>query len=202
MDLITETYLGWDTLTHPVDCPSPFWDAVEVRRTDGIRPQSTGADHHSCEHPNCEHADTFRRVQLRLACRDCGTVYTVSGEGLTEMRSDTSLTGWGQAPTRVGDVWLWPGRPTAPGREPYEYLVTRQPAAVTRATLYGIITAYRDSTGTRRWIAGAEPADDGAHQISALRWRHSSNALDSIEAAAEWIAIAANFQQRPLVVAV
>ncbi|MET9729742.1 hypothetical protein ABZZ79_03445 [Streptomyces sp. NPDC006458] len=201
MDLITETYLGWDPLTHLAHCPAPAWDTVEVRRTDGIRAQSMGAYHHNCEHPNCEHADAFQRVQLRLACRDCGTVHVISGEGLTEAHTDTSLTGWGQAPARYGDVWLWPGRPAVPGGSPHEYLVTRQETAVTRATLYGIVIAYRDSNGARCWLAAAEPADDGAHQVSTLRWRHASTSLASIEEAAEWLGVTAGFQQRPLVVA-
>jgi hypothetical protein len=177
MDLITETYFGWDPLTHTTDCPSPVWDTAEIRRTEGVRPRPTGAHEHACPTEHCCHGDAFGRVQLRLLCRDCGTVYTISGESLTEVCTHTSLTGWGQTPTQYGD-------------------------AVTPATLYGIVTAYRDASGTRRWIAGAEPDDDGAHQISTLRWRHSSNALDSVAAAAAWIADAETRTHRPLVVAV
>ncbi|MEU3683716.1 hypothetical protein AB0E99_22650 [Streptomyces sp. NPDC030592] len=188
MELITETYFGWDSLSHAADCPNPVWDEAQMRHTEGIRPQSTGPDHHTCAHPNCTHADTFRRMQLRLACRDCGTVHTI-GE-----------SGWGQAPTQHGGVWLWPGRPAAPGREPREYLVTLQGAAITRATVYGIITGYRDSSGNPVWQAGCEPTDDGAHQISAIRWRHASPAYDSVKACAEFIHIAAHFPQRSVVV--
>lgn len=202
MELITETYFGWDPLTHTVGCPSPVWDTVEIRRTEGVRPRAIGADRHACPTEHCGHGDAFGRVQLRLLCRDCGTVYTVSGESLTEVCTHTSLTGWGQSPTRCGDVWLWPGRPAAPGHDPHQYLVTRQAVAVTKDTLYGIVTAYRDASGAGRWIAGAEPDDNGAHQISTLRWRHSSNALDSVADAAAWIADAETRTHRPLVVAV
>ncbi|WP_320784140.1 hypothetical protein [Streptomyces sp. CRN 30] len=202
MDLITETYLGWDPLTHTVDCPNPTWDVAEIRRTEGVRPLSTGAEQHACPNDICGHADQFARVQVRLLCRGCGTVHTLSGEALTQTCTTTATTGWGQTPTRYGDVWLWPGRPTAPGRTPSQYLVTRQAATLTRATLHGIITAYRQADGTRRWLAGVEPDDTGAHQISTLRWRHASNALDTLAEAAEWTATIADLPQRPLVVAV
>ncbi|MFF9215574.1 hypothetical protein [Streptomyces viridosporus] len=202
MDLITETYFGWDPLTHTVDCPAPVWDAAEIRRTEGVRPRPAEATEHACLSEGCGHADAFGRVQLRLLCRDCDTVRIISGEQLTEVHTRTELTGWGQSPTRYGGVWLWPGQPVIPGGEPHQYLVTLQAATLTRATVYGIITAYRDTAGTRRWIAGAEPDPDGAHQISGLRWRHSSNGLDSVEAAAEWLGITSHFPQRPVVVAV
>ncbi|MGC5239020.1 hypothetical protein ACPXCH_04480 [Streptomyces albogriseolus] len=202
MDLITETYLGWDPLTHTVDCPSPVWDAVEIRRTEGLRPRTADDAPHACVSDGCTHADTFGRVQLRLLCRDCDTVVLVGGEALTETRSNTSLTGWGQAPTRCGGVWLWPGRPTIPGGEPHQYLVTLQAAALTRDLLYGIITSYHDVSGAQRWIAGCEPDPDGAHQICTLRWRYSSNAYESVEDAAEFIDITARFPRQPVVVSV
>jgi hypothetical protein len=202
MDLITDAYLGWDPLTHTADCPAPTWDVAELRRTEGVRPRPLGADAHACTTETCGHADTFGRVQLRLLCRDCDTVRIISGEALTEVCTTTEQTGWGQAPTQYGGVWLWPGRPVIPGGEPHEYLVTLQAATLTRATLYGIITAYRDASGTRHWIAGAEPDPDGAHQISGLRWRHSSNSYDSVEDAAEYLDITSRFPHRPVVVAV
>lgn len=202
MELITETYLGWEPLTHTIDCTNPAWDDVEIRRTEGIRPQSTGADHHTCGHPNCEHGDTFGRVQVRMVCRGCGTVRIISGEGLTEVYSTTQNTGWGQAPTRCGGVWLWPGRPAAPGADPHEYLVTLQGSVVNRATLYGIITGYRDSSGNRQWMAGAEPDPDGAHQVSTLRVRYASHPYASVEEAAEYLDITARFPHRPVVVTV
>ncbi|MFB7597210.1 hypothetical protein [Streptomyces sp. NPDC056160] len=203
MDLITETYFGWDPLTHTATCPNPTWDTAELRRTTGVRPAGTSAtDAHTCTDPACEHADTFARVQLRLLCRDCDTVRIISGEGLSEACTHTSLTGWGQAPTRAGDVWLWPGRPAIPGGAPHQYLVTQQPAALTRATLYGIITGYHDSLQRQRWIAAAVPDEHGAHQVSTLRWRHSSNGLDDVATAAAWISTAADRAQRLLVVSV
>lgn len=202
MELIEETYFGWDPLTHTVDCPAPVWDAVEIRRTTGARPSAGDTTEHACANELCGHARAFERVQLRLLCRDCGTVRIVSGEGLTEACTHTSLTGWGQAPRQVGQVWLWPGRPVVPGGDPHQYLVTRQAAALTRATVYGIITGYRNSEGRPRWIAAAVPDTDGAHQVSMLRWRHSSNGLADVAAAAEWIATAEDRAQRPLEVAV
>jgi hypothetical protein len=200
MQLIEETYFGWDPYTHTVNCPNPTWDEVQVRRDEGARPVATGDQPHTCTNSMCSHNTGFGRVQLRLMCRDCSTVYTITGEGLTEVCTHTSLTGWGQPPRQVGDVWLWPGRPAIPGGEPHQYLVTRQATTVTAATLYGIITGYRDADGTPRWIAGAVPDEDGAHQVSTLRWRHSSRGLAKLEDAAAWIA--GTDAARPLVVAV
>lgn len=202
MLLIEETYFGWDPLSHVVDCPTPTWDTVEIRRSEGVRPVATGAEAHSCSNDICSHATSFARVELRLLCRDCDTVRTITGEGLTEVVTHTSLTGWGQEPRRVGEVWLWPGRPAVVGGEPHQYLVTRQPQTVTRATLYGIITRYRDAGGTPLWIAGAVPDEDGAHQVSMLRWRHASRGLVALEDAAAWITNAETAPQRTLVVAV
>ena len=128
MQLIESLYLGWSPLDHPVDCPSPTWDVVEIRHDEGGRIVQTGAERHACANDTCSHDDTFGRVQLRLLCRDCGSVRTITGEGLTQVCTDTSLTGWGQAPRQVGGVWLWPGQPAAPGREPHDYLVTREQA--------------------------------------------------------------------------
>ncbi|EYT83977.1 hypothetical protein CF54_04190 [Streptomyces sp. Tu 6176] len=203
MDLIEETYFGWDPLTHADDCPVPVWDTVEIRRSTGVRPAGPStSDAHACTNPMCEHAAVFGRVQLRLLCRDCGTVRIISGEGLSEACTHTSLTGWGQHPTRTGGVWLWPGRPAIPGGAPHQYLVTQQPAALTRATLHGIITGYHDSTGRQRWIAAAVPDEDGAHHVSALRWRHSSPGLTTVAEAADWISALHIRPQRTLVVSV
>ena len=202
MDLITETYFGWNPLPHAPGCPNPVWDDARVEHSEGVRPGSYGADHHTCAHSDCGHADTFERVQLRLLCSDCKTVTTLSGESLVQVISHPAATGWGQPPTELAGVWLWPGRPVIEGGQPHQYLVTRQAQTVTPDTLYGIITAYRDSEGNRRWIAAAVPHPDGAHQISTLRWRHASNGLAELEQAATWIADAELRARRPLVVAV
>ncbi|MEU6376760.1 hypothetical protein [Streptomyces sp. NPDC046909] len=202
MDLIETVYFGWNALAHADGCETPVWDDAEVMHSEGIRPGITGDEHHACAHDICTHSDSFTRVQLRLLCRTCGTVHTISGESLTHVLSHTSVTGWGQPPRRMGEVWLWPGRPAIAGGEPHQFLVTRQPQTVTRATLYGIITRYRDASSTPRWIAGAVPDEDGAHQVSMLRWRHASRGLAALEDAAAWIAGAETAPQRPLVVAV
>jgi hypothetical protein len=202
MDLITETYFGWNPLAHAPACPTPVWDDAQVLHSKGVRPGSYGAERHACGTGDCGHADTFDRVQMRLLCRDCDTVITISGESLVQVISHTSATGWGQRPVEVAGVWLWPGRPVIEGGQPHQYLVTRQAQTVTPETLYGIVTAYRDAKGARRWIAAAVPDPGGAHQISTLRWRYASNGLDDLEQAAAWIAVAEALAQRPLVVAV
>ena len=202
MDLITEVYFGWKPLAHGPGCPTPVWDDVQILHSEGVRPGTYGADHHACIHPDCGHADTFGRVQLRLLCRDCQTVTTISGESLVQVISHPSATGWGQPPTALAGVWLWPGRPTVEGGEPSQYLVTRQAQAITPALLYGIITAYRDSDGARRWITAAVPDPDGAYPVAGLRWRHGSNGHADLVEAAGWITAVETRAQRPVVVSV
>ncbi|MFI5685855.1 hypothetical protein [Streptomyces sp. NPDC051636] len=201
-ELIEHVYFGWNPLAHAPGCARPVWDDAQALHSEGGRPVATGAEHHACGNDICSHGDTFTRVQLRLICTSCGTVHTIFGESLTQVISHTSATGWGQPPRQIGEVWLWPGRPAIPGGEPHQYLVTRQPATVTEATLYGLITRYRDAFGTPLWIAGAVPDPDGAHHVSTLRWRYASNGLTTLEEAAAWIADAELCQARPLVVAV
>lgn len=202
MELIEEVYFGWKPLVHGPGCPNPVWDDAQVLHSEGVRPGTYGADHHTCTHPDCGHRDTFERVQLRLLCRDCKTVTTISGESLVQVISHTAATGWGQPPTPLAGVWLWPGRPAIPGGQPHQYLVTQQAQALTHDLLYGIITGYHDSNGHPLWIAAAVPDQAGAHQVSTLRWRHSSNGLTTLDEAAAWIADAELRAQRPLVVAV
>lgn len=202
MELIEEVYFGWKPLVHGPGCPAPVWDDAQVLHSEGVRPGTYGADHHACTHPDCGHRDTFERVQLRLLCRDCGTVTTISGESLVQVISHTAATGWGQPPTPLAGVWLWPGRPAIPGGQPHQYLVTRQAQALTPDLLYGIITSSFDSNGNPRWIAAAVPDQAGAHQVSTLRWQYSSNGLTTLDQAAAWIADTELRAQRPLVVAV
>ncbi|WP_055535660.1 hypothetical protein, partial [Streptomyces graminilatus] len=157
---------------------------------------------HTCTHADCTHTTEFTRVQLRLLCRDCGTVHTISAETLTQVLSHTSVTGWGQPPTHIAGVWLWPGRPPVRGALPWEYLVTLDNRIPTPTTVHGIITGYRDADHVQRWIAAAIPDPDGAHQVSTLRWRHSSTGLTTLDEAATWTATAHTTPQRPLVVSV
>ena len=202
MDPIETVYFGWNAIAHAPGCPAPVWDDADVLHSEGLRPGVRDEHHHTCTHADCTHADTFPRVQLRLLCRDCQTVHTISGESLTHVLSHTSATGWGQPPRQLGGVWLWPGRPPIEGAAPHQYLVTRQGAAVTKATLYGVITRYRLADGTPLWMAGAVPDEDGAHHVSVMRWRYASDGLAELEDAAAFIADAETAPQRPLVVSV
>ncbi|MEU9245821.1 hypothetical protein [Streptomyces sp. NPDC048385] len=202
MELIETTYLGWNPLAHAVGCARPVWDDAEVIHEEGGRPLAGSTEPHTCANGDCSHGGTFDRVRLRVLCRTCGTVHVISGESLGQAISHTSLTGWGQPPRQIGEVWLWPGRPVIPGGGPRQYLVTRQAATVTEATLYGIITGYLDAAHRPLWIAGAVPDAAGAHQVSSIRWRYASNGLTTIEGAAAWIANAELPAVRPLVVTV
>lgn len=202
MELITETYLGWTPYTHTLDCPAPTWDTVELRHDEGGHPLTMGAEPHACPNDMCDHNATFPRVRVRLLCRDCETVHLLDGEGLTQATTTTAATGWGQAPIRASGVWLWPGRPAIPGGDPSQYLVTRQPQALTPATLCGIITGYHDADTSRRWLAGVHPDTDGAHRIDALRWRDVARGFGSVADAVEWIDLTEGAASRGLEVAV
>ncbi|MFF6985647.1 hypothetical protein [Streptomyces sp. NPDC010273] len=197
--LIEECYFGWAAFAHAAGCDSKTWE-VEARRDEGLRPGVTAEQPHTCTNHLCTHANTFGRVAVRLLCRDCDAVHTITGEGLTEARSTTGATGWGQRPVRVGDMWLWPGRPTFPGAQPHQHLVTRQPQTITPETLYGVISSYAGSTGEQLWVAGAVPDQGGAHQVSLTRWRYASRGLTALEEAAAWIATAETRTHSPLVV--
>ncbi|MFF9285449.1 hypothetical protein [Streptomyces griseosporeus] len=202
MDLIEEMYLGWQPLTHAIDCTSPVWDVAEVRHDTGGRILPTGAEAHTCATDGCTHTATFARVQLRLLCRSCHTVYVLAGEDLGVRHTTTAVTGWGQSPRQLAGLWLWPGQPADHRHQPHQYLVTREPSQVTRATLYGLITRYRDATGTPRWIAAAVPDENGEHQLHTLRWRYRSAGLADLPEAADWIASVESLPQRALEVAV
>ncbi|MDX3455095.1 hypothetical protein PV396_24660 [Streptomyces sp. ME02-8801-2C] len=203
MDLITTTYFGWNPLAHAPGCTIPVWDDADIRHTDAIRTTPGDTRPHECAHPDCTHDTGFDRVQLRLLCRTCHTVITLSAEHLNQAMAHTSVTGWGQPPQQLAGVWLWPGRAPAPGHTPYEYLITRDNTHIpTPDTVYGIITGYRDADHVQRWIAAAVPDPDGAHQVSTLRWRHSSKGLATLGEAAAWITDAETRPQRSLVVSV
>ncbi|MFF3891343.1 hypothetical protein [Streptomyces sp. NPDC001914] len=203
MQLIDDIYLGWSPLHHGPTCAQPTWDKVEVRHDLGARIVQTGAEHHTCANDDCRHSDTFGRVQVRLLCRDCGTVATLTGENLTTVFTPGADSGWTQAPREVAGVWLWPGQPALPSAEPHDYLVTREPAdTVTIDNVYGLITRHRDATGAPHWIAAALPDPAGPHQVHTLRWRHRTSGITVLAEAAAWIAAADTRAQRPLVVAV
>ncbi|MEV4863222.1 hypothetical protein [Streptomyces ossamyceticus] len=203
MHLIEDLYLGWQPLTHTITCPNPVWDTVELRHDDGVRPVLQGDEPHSCANDLCGHENGFTRVQVRLLCDDCQTVYTLAGDGLGIACTTTALTGWGQPPRKTCGVWLWPGQPATAEGEPHDYLVTRDRVTqVTRANLAGLITAYRDSEGRPRWIAGADPNPDGAHQIHSLTFTHRSAGLETLEDAARWVATHREQLTPALVVAV
>lgn len=200
MDLIINAYFGWNPLAHAPGCATPVWDTADVLHTPAIRTVTGDPRPHTCTHPDCTHATKFTRVQLRLLCRTCGTVHTISAETLSHVLSHTSVTGWGQPPTHLAGMWLWPGRPPIPDHPPREYLITLDHRIPTPDSLHGIITGYRDADHVQRWIAAATPDETGAHQISTLRWRHRSAGLTTLSEAAEWFTHIQTRTQRPVVV--
>ncbi|WP_190040364.1 hypothetical protein, partial [Streptomyces fructofermentans] len=171
MHLIEDLYLGWEQLPHTATCERPAWD-IDVRHDEGAHPLSHRADlQHDCS--TCDHGPTFPRVTVRVICRSCQTVHLITGEGLGRSCTTTEVLGYGQAPSQVSGVWLWPGQPSTPGSDPGSFLVTRDRVSrVTRASVAGLITGYWDSEGRTRWIAGADLDDDGTHRVHSLSFTH------------------------------
>ncbi|MFJ2515571.1 hypothetical protein ACIPEL_36140 [Streptomyces griseoviridis] len=203
MQLIEETYFR-TPLTHAVDCsPVPAWEA-DVVETPGTRVQLTGQESHRCITDGCGHEREFSRLQVRIRCTGCGIVHVIEGEALTRYCTTTAETGWGQPPQQHAGLWLWPGRPTIPGGQPHQYLVTRTEDPPTRETLHGIVSAHDDSTWrTQRWTAGAHPDPASDRQVSLTPVRHLSTGHETLDAAVAWIASLDQAAQQPaLVVAV
>ncbi|MDT0476206.1 hypothetical protein RM863_29185 [Streptomyces sp. DSM 41014] len=204
MELIEQTYLHPTPLTHAVGCPTaPAWDVVDVLETPAGRVALTGYEPHRCPTEGCGHEREFSRLQVRVRCTGCDIAHIITGEALTRHCTTTAALGWGQPPQQHAGLWVWPGEPTLPGRDPNQYLVTRTPHQPTRDTLYGVISGHTDSTwGAPRFSAGAVPDPDADRQISMTRVRYLSTGHETLTDALDWIASVETSAQRPLVVSV
>lgn len=200
--LIDETYFGWDQLTHTSDCDRPAWE-VGIRRETGAHPLSHRADlQHSCI--NCDHANLFTRVTVRLVCRACRTVHLVSGEDPTHNPTTTAAYGYGEPPALVAGLCLYPGHAflhgEGPGRsgwddQPIEWLVTAAPAAgqLRREDCVGRISRWTNAAHQTRFRADAVQAPLPGRLTAAeygLHFARRASDLNSIDEAAAYIAAA------------
>ncbi|MDX3204280.1 hypothetical protein [Streptomyces scabiei] len=216
--MIENAYFGWNELTHTEHCPAPAW-GIDVRHDLGIRPTSDTAVRHGCPDQHCAHEGGLDRVTVRVICRSCDTAHLITGESLTRTTTDTAALGYGQPPTEMAGLYLWPGRPVLHGwgpgpsgldDKPHEYLVTASIPAdrLTPEDCVGALGRHRTAGGHLRWWAGAIPTpppprlrrEPGEYRLA---WARRSSDNRTIDQAAAWIAdTIAPAQQQPLVVAV
>lgn len=210
---LTDTYLGWDQLTHGINCAAPAWD-IDVRREEGAHPLSHRQDlQHSCSNENCSHHNLFTRVTVRVICRSCTTAHLISGEDLTQERTTTEAIGYGQPPRRMAGLYLWPSEPVlfgyGPGTsghddQPRSYLATAHLVErVTPQDCVGVIGRHPTARSRELWWASAIsiPLPGRLTAEYGLNWARRASELPSLDAAAEWIA-AAQTQTAPVEVTV
>lgn len=200
---VRETYFGWTELAHAEDCKRPVWTVDTRTEHDTWRPRTRGSEvDHRCQDEECGHGQRYDRTTVRIVCRSCGRAHLVRS-GQQPRRTSTGFLGYGQAPRKVAGLLLWPGEPlTTFGMSvrdgqhvPYELLVTGP--GVTRPRredLVGEIAQSITRRGATRYCAVRGLAPDGPFGYGDFRWTAAAEGLQSIAAAAKWIAARAGAQ--------
>uniref|UniRef100_UPI003F497C57 hypothetical protein n=1 Tax=Streptomyces sp. CA-136453 TaxID=3240050 RepID=UPI003F497C57 len=187
-----DLYLGWSELRHGKDCRKPMWEADTRTEWDMYR----GGRAHSCADEDCQHSDRYTKTTLRLLCRSCGAVRLYGGEMNVEGGTQIDQYGYGQAPKKVGDLYLYPGeaRPDySRGQDaPWDYLVTAEKVdRITKDNLVGSIGQGRTPRGRVIWGAGAHPRfKTGLYGTPTVSYSVVSGeeTFSTPAAAAKWIA--------------
>lgn len=190
MTLVQDLYLDWLSFPHRRGCPTPAWEP-QLRMDHGRRGRLTGTEEqiHACTAEECLHANKFRRFTVRLVCRTCTAVHTISGEDVGINRTTTAAYGYGNPPREAEGLWLWPGSQGIHGGDPQDWLVTRTPAEpVLAAHLAGTIASYLTAGHHTRWKACAIADPEGPHGGDQLRWARCQRELHSVDQAAAWLA--------------
>ncbi|MEW2164345.1 hypothetical protein AB0912_15335 [Streptomyces sp. NPDC007084] len=191
MNPVTDLYLGWETLTHAEPCPAPVWEP-QLRIDQGRRGRLLSRDlEHTCQAEECEHGIFFTRFTVRLVCRACGAVHSVSGEDVGTSRTSTTAIGYGLPPQEHEGLWLWPGEQVLldAGGGTRDWLITRVPVAPVRVQdIAGLICRHRTAGGHLRWQANAVPDHTGPYGDQQLRWARRESDHRTVEIAAEWVA--------------
>lgn len=194
MTTATDTYLGWDLLSHFEGCKRPAW-TVDVRVKDDVFRAREGGEKHKCANEDCYHGDRFTRTTLRLVCLSCTRAYMLDSEDELRSGQPKTLTkGYGQPPRRMAGLLLWPGEPFLSwGRmstnDPWDFVVTRTGVTrVTEADVVGVITQVRGKQGAVRWSVVAVRDPEGTYGLSPLKFAHAAERLQTVAAVAKWIA--------------
>ena len=190
----TDTYLGWDLLSHFKDCKKPAW-TVDVRVKADVWRGRDGGETHDCPNEECGHSDRFRQTTLRIVCLSCTRAYMLDSEDDLSIGQPKTITnGYGEPPRRMAGLLLWPGKPFLSwGRlatnEPWDFVVTR--AGVSRvvdADVVGCIGQARGPRGAVRWSAVAVRDSNGPYGLAPLRFAYAAEQLATVAAAAKWTA--------------
>ncbi|OIJ89814.1 hypothetical protein BIV24_19280 [Streptomyces colonosanans] len=176
------------------DCSRPSW-TVDIREDEVYRSSYGGyrgpVERHSCPNEECEHGGSCLRTTVRVVCLSCHVAHVITGESGSIRSSTTETTGYGEAPRKVGGLFLWPGEPW-PWFDsgPREWLVSRKkPQRLHEEDLTGSISEGRGPRGGRTYSAAALPSPTGPYGIgSRIRWERAQDGFTSITAAAKWIA--------------
>jgi hypothetical protein len=152
------SHLGWQPFGHRPDCAKPVWEVAQQTEPDKRRDRRGGPEHR-CPNEDCGHHDHYDKVTVRVLCRSCGTVHLISGEEYTSRTTTTARTGYGQAPKRVGGLWLYPGPPMLDwDAGPSAYLCALEKVhRLTEKDIVGGIGEGRGPRGGTTWSAGALP---------------------------------------------
>ncbi|MCX5285982.1 hypothetical protein [Streptomyces sp. NBC_00198] len=187
---VRDLYLGWQPAAHNEPCPAPLWES-ELRIDEGLRGRlNTGDLVHACQADECGHANVYSRFTVRLICKGCGVVHTISGEDVGIARDTTAVIGYGLPPQELEGLWLWPGEQVLADvvDEPRDWLITHTPNRPRHsAEVAGLICRHRTAGGHLRWQANAIADSTGPYGDDQLRWARRQSDLRSVEKAAEWI---------------
>lgn len=190
MNLVQDLYLDWRGFPHRRGCPQPTWEP-QLKMDHGWRGRLLDTDDqvHGCTAEGCLHANQFRRYKVRLVCRSCTAIHTISGEDVGIDRTTAAAYGYGNPPREIEGLWLWPGAQGIHGSDPQDWLVTRTPAEpVQAADVAGTIQSYLTAGHHTRWRAQAVADPDGPHGGDQLRWARCQRELRSVDQGAAWIA--------------
>jgi hypothetical protein len=158
MNTAADAYFAWSQPGHHQGCKRPVWE-VDTRIDHDAWHHRGGGGDHSCPNEDCGHANDYSALSIRLVCRCCEAVYLYRGEFEATAATTTRRTGFGQAPRRVGGIWLYPGPPLLhDDSEPYEYLCAlRRVDRLQPTDVVGCLGQRQGRRGAVLWTAGALP---------------------------------------------
>ncbi|MFI9311240.1 hypothetical protein [Streptomyces triculaminicus] len=187
-------HLDWQPFRHRSDCTKPVWEVDQQRESDARRPRRDGPEH-ECPNGECGHGAHYDRITVRVLCRSCGTVHLISGEEHTSRTTTTARTGYGQAPKKVGGLWLYPGPPLLDLREytsPGAYLCSQEKVdRLSEDDIVGVVSEGRGKRGGTVWYAAVGPDfKPGALGLPGFAiWAKNSGdkPFTTVAAAAKWV---------------
>ncbi|MFC1435309.1 hypothetical protein ACEZDB_32185 [Streptacidiphilus sp. N1-3] len=187
-------HLGWQPFGHRPNCAQPVWEVDQQMESDRRRGRWSGPEH-ACPNEDCGHHDRYDRVAVRLLCRSCDTVHVVSGEVRITRMTTTASIGYGQAPKRLGGLWLYPGPPMLDWRDagPGEYLCSlKRVTRLTEEDIVGAISEGRGARGGTTWSAGALPTwrssvIDRPYAYPVFASVNGDTTFRTVAAAAKWV---------------